>query len=110
MCMEPERYGGPERRESTPVDVKHLGWGPRIALVALIVTLVVNVLITGMAYQRLVSNDESQSRQLQQHRNQMGLMVESVTELTASVASLTSAVESLASRTARLERQVDDNH
>lgn len=105
--MNPTEWAGEERRRYTPVDLRHMGWGPRVALIGLMVTLIVNIIITSMSYQRLVSQTNVNTNRIEEIRGVDVELMRMMNDMTRAMASLTSTVNHLAEDVRRVERQVE---
>ena len=95
MCVNPADWHGEERRVYTPVDLRHLGWGPRFAMFGLIFTLIINIVVTSMSYQRLVSQTNINTERIQEIRTVDIELMRMVNDLTRSVATLHANVSDL---------------
>ena len=118
MCVDPQEWDKAERRAFTPVELKHIGLGPKISLVSLLVLLSLNILGTGIAYQKLVSGMESNRMSVVRVEARVDALpppelVRSVEALTTnlsnlaiSVATQTTTIQFVAEDVRELEREV----
>lgn len=93
----------------TPVDIKHMGWGPRVAFLSLMMTLVVNILIMGMAYQRLVSTTSHNAAAITDIRSVDVQLMQSISEMARAVSSLTTSVQFLTEDVSDMRQEIRDH-
>ena len=78
-----------------------------MALIGLMVTLIVNIVITSMSYQRLVSQTNVNTNRIEEVRGVDVELMRMMNDMTRAMASLTSTVNHLAEDVRRVERQME---
>ncbi len=102
-------YAGTERRESTPVTLAHWPAGAKVAAIALVVTMVVYILITGMAYQKLVDGVNVNRDDITDIRSVDLEFMRLLNEATNAVTSLTTSVGHLADDVERVDNSLNSH-
>jgi hypothetical protein len=106
MCVNPAEWSGDERRRYTPVDLRHVGWGPRVAMLTLFLALIANIMVTGMAYQRLVDSTTDNEADIVSIRAVDVQLMRTINDMTRAMASLTTTVGHLADDVQQVEDEL----
>lgn len=109
MANDINGWGGPERRESTPVTITRWPPGVRVAAAALVITLVVYILITGMAYQKLVDGVNDNRDSITDIKSVDLEFMRLLNEATNAVSSLTTSVGYLANDVERVDNSLNSH-
>jgi hypothetical protein len=106
MCVNPEEWAGEERRKYTPVEIRHWSPGTKVSAGTLAVLLVLNIVGSGMAYQKLVDSTTQNTEDISEVRQvDIGLM-RSINDMTAATAGLRTSVDFLLGEIEDLEDEM----